>query len=480
MRSKILFVILIVSVQLSTAGSIQINTEKSTFLYGTKASSVEGDFDSHKGRFMPWKGNASLAWEVLAPTDEQYELYLTANVRKQGKDQNLYLNAGGKEYSITLSPTSGPYPGERNFERIQLPFKLSLKEGTQNISLATRGLSGDDIMLDFRSVELVPVSAKAKIIAEYKRAVDSRASVDWMIEAGYGLMFHWTSQSVQPDGSIKPYEEGVNAFDVERFAGMVEATGAGYVFLTIGHAESYCPAPIKSWEKCHPGMTTQRDLIVEIADALAKINIPFLCYINGPLGFNLNVKGSSSPSKKEKLEFVENFNAILAEIGERYKDKLSGYWFDSWYQIFEEFPDVPFEEFHAATKIGNDDRIICLNSWIYPPVTSWQEYWAGEVGKQTIAIPQNGYMVDGPVPDLRYHALMILEKGGWVQKTAKEIDPHFDAEELSRYIQDCRKNGGAVTINIAIYQDGTIGSKSLDVMKEVKDRVRRSLPQKVR
>jgi hypothetical protein len=93
-----------------------------------------------------------------------------------------------------------------------------------------------------------------------------------------------------------------------------------------------------------------------------------------------------------------------------------------------------------------------------------------------IALPKKGYMVDGPVPDLRYQALMILEKGGWVQKTTEEIDPHFHAEPLSRYILDCQKNGGAVTINLSIFQDGTIGRKSLEVMKEVKSRVRPSLP----
>jgi len=79
---------------------------------------------------------------------------------------------------------------------------------------------------------------------EEERARNARASVDWLVEAGYGLMFHWTSQSVQPDGSIKPYKDAVEEFDVERFAAMVEETGAGYVLLTIGHAESYCPAPI--------------------------------------------------------------------------------------------------------------------------------------------------------------------------------------------------------------------------------------------
>jgi hypothetical protein len=33
-------------------------------------------------------------------------------------------------------------------------------------------------------------------------------------------------------------------------------------------------------------------------------------------------------------------------------------------------------------------------------------------------------------------------------------------------------NGGAVTINMGIFQDGTVGEKALDVMKQVRKNVR--------
>ncbi len=34
------------------------------------------------------------------------------------------------------------------------------------------------------------------------------------------------------------------------------------------------------------------------------------------------------------------------------------------------------------------------------------------------------------------------------------------------------ENGGAVTINMSIYQDGTVGEKALQVMREVKELIR--------
>jgi alpha-L-fucosidase len=275
-------------------------------------------------------------------------------------------------------------------------------------------------------------------------------------------MFHYTSQSVNPDGSSLPYEKAIDQFDVDKFAEMVSETWAGYIIFTIGHAQQYCPAPIASWEKCHPGMTTKRDLIAEMANALNKKGIRLILYMNS--------YGTAKFGRVDNLEFYNTFTDILKEFGDRYKEKVAGYWFDCWYQIFEGFPDIPFEDFFKACKTGNKDRIICLNSWIYPSVSPWQEYWAGEVASP-VTLPVNGHMVDGPVNDLRYQALLIMEPY-WVQQRPDHPDPRFKAGELSQYIHDCMANGGAVTINMGIFQDGTVGEKALDVMKQVRKIIR--------
>ena len=448
---------------------IPIEADRSTLIYCTETSLVKGDLIMVGGDNMECKGNHELSWNIHVTEAGNYELFIIANVRKEIIEKNISFKTDKSIINFDLKPTEGPFMGGRNFQRIKISSDIFLKKGEQSVSLSTFGITSEDILYDFRALELVPVSAKNKIEVETKRAIASRASVGWLKETGYGLMFHWTSQSVQPDGTIKSYEDAVNAFDVKKFANMVEETGAGYVIFTIGHAESYCPAPIKSWEKVHPGHTTQRDLIEEIATALNSKGIKLICYINGPLGFNLPVK--TEPSTEEKQAFISNFKNILSEMGKRYENKIAGYWFDSWYQIFERFPQVPFEEFNKAVKIANKDRIYCLNSWIYPSVTPWQEYWAGEVASP-IELPENGYMKDGPVPDLPYQALLIMEPY-WVQEKAEMPEPRFSSEKLGKYIEDCMENGGAVTINMGIYQDGTVGEKALEVMREVKIKVKK-------
>ena len=65
-------------------------------------------------------------------------------------------------------------------------------------------------VLAFRSLELTPVAAKAHIEAERQEALRARASTEWLAKAGYGLMFHWTSQSIGKDGTHKPYAQAVD------------------------------------------------------------------------------------------------------------------------------------------------------------------------------------------------------------------------------------------------------------------------------
>ena len=316
-----------------------------------------------RGAYFPWIGDASLRWEVDVPEKDDYEVYLTANVTEAGDGTKITIEAGGRQADFTIFETSGPFPGGENFkiqealnfERKKLSGSIPLEAGKQIITVSTSGIEKEEVLFHIRGIELLPVSKKEMIAAEEARAISARASFDWMAETGYGLMFHWTSGTPQRDGSRKSFEEAVNDFDVEKFVNMVEETGAGYVIFPIGHAESYCPAPIESWERIHPGQTTKRDLIEELANALNERDIRLICYINGPLAFEYPKRVEITPEIVQN--FVANFKDILPELGMRYKDKIAGYWFDT--MILK----IPFEDFFHAAKVGNKDRLICLNAF---------------------------------------------------------------------------------------------------------------------
>jgi hypothetical protein len=61
----------------------------------------------------------------------------------------------------------------------------------------------------------------------------------------------------------------------------------------------------------------------------------------------------------------------------------------------------------------------------------------------------------------------------WVRQKVEMPRPRYDAQTLGDYIRQCMKNGGAVTINLGIYQDGPVDPKAVDMLNEVRQRIRR-------
>jgi hypothetical protein len=65
--------------------------------------------------------------------------------------------------------------------------------------------------------------------------------------------------------------------------------------------------------------------------------------------------------------FINNWCAIMREIGERYDDGCVYYPLN---------PD--FRALGWAAKAGNPGRVICCNPWIWPRFTDFQDYFCGE------------------------------------------------------------------------------------------------------
>jgi len=460
--------LLVLAALVSSAGAAQVGPvampvkgDAPISLYGGGAASRDDCVRRQAGDSFHWKGSGQITWKVQVDRAGGYEVALNHAAEPGAVGLHVQISSGSSRVEYTMAKTKGVF-GNKSYEMTSIKDRLHLEAGTQSITLSIPNAPQAMDVLDSRSLELIPVAAKAAIEADRQEARRARASTEWLVKAGYGLMFHWTSQSIGKDGTHKPYAQAVDDFDVKRFAEMVEATGAGYVFLTIGHAESYCPGPIKAWEKYHPGKTTRRDLIAEMADALSAKGIKLMCY--------LNAASLTRYPKTGEEEFTRIMTEIVTEFGEHYKEKVAGYWFDCCYQAKEKYPGFSFREFFKTCKAGNPSRVVTLNSWLYPNVSEWQEFWAGEVGSP-VGLPVNGTTPkNGPGAGLRYHALLLMEPY-WVQDRVQMPKPQFTAQRLGDYVSQCKAKGGAVTINLGIYQDGTVDPNAANVLKEVHKRI---------
>jgi len=433
---------------------------------------------------LRWVGRGDVTWRVNVPEPSDYEVALCYAANELAEGAQFEIISADSKITGKIHKTNGIYkdrpishgnpidrPYLRNYERVPLKEVLHLPAGTSSITIhVTEPRSGD--VMDFRSMELTPVAAKENIAAEKEQAKRSRASTDWFVEAKYGVMFHWTDTSQPRRGPKKPYAEAVRDFDVEAFADMVKETGAGYVLFTLNHAHPHCPAPIASWEKVHPGWTTQRDLVGEMANALNKRGIKLMLYLASHLiGKPDDMSESTFLRRMVNVRFPkggldeERHVKILTEIGQRYGKKLAGYWFDGWDLIPEQHPSLSFERLFKAAKVGNPARIISYNFWFFPDETPWQEFWAGEIDGP-LKPPTGRYIEYAAGHGLQRHSLIMLE-GAWCHdKPNAEIEsPIYSAEELINFVKSHTAKGGVVTINLCVYQDGTIGKESLKVMQ---------------
>jgi hypothetical protein len=419
------------------------------------------------------KDSSRIKWNVTVPQEGEYDLFISCAVPDRAF--HLEVSSGPSSVKTDLKLTEGVYREGGwffNFEKERLHGRLHLTRGINPVTLQVSGAERD-AMLRLRCLEVLPESAQAEMTAAEESARAHRASTDWFVKAGYGAMFHWTDFTQPRDGMKKPYPEAVTAFDVDTFARLMSEIGAAYVIFTLNHAHPHCPAPIQAWEAIHPGWTTRRDLIGDIADVLEKRGIRFLLYINSPVLTMLGDIGTTGLYKLtcSEEQFTEIHKNVLTEIGSRYRDNLAGYWFDSWYQSLAAYPDVPIEAIYRYCKVGNPARITAFNFWIFPVLTPWQDYWAGELNALQNPF-ESRYIQRGAGTGFQAHGMVSMLES-WVHSETGPIPPpQFSTEDLIAHVKANMEHQAVTTINIGIYQDGTIEQSSLDMMRQLRRAIR--------
>jgi alpha-L-fucosidase len=445
-------------------------------LYGATAAAIEGNAKLDNLKIsVNCKDSSRIKWNVTAPEEGEYDLFISCAV----PSSKFHLEVISGRSSAKADPriTEGVYRSTEdgwyfNFEKKRLDGRLHLTRGINPVTLQVSGADADEVV-HLRCLEVLPLSASSEITTAEESAHAHRASTDWLVKAGYGVMFHWTDFTQPREGTKKPYPDAVDAFDVNAFASLLEEIGAGYVIFTLNHAHPHCPAPIHAWEAVHPGWTTKRDLIGDIAVALDKRGIRLILYINSPVLTNFGKTGETGLYELtfSEEQFTEIHKNVLSEIGSRYGEKLAGYWFDSWYQSLAAYPDVPIEAIYRYCKVGNPNRITAFNFWIFPVLTPWQDYWAGELNSLQNTF-ESRYIRKGAGTGFQAHGMLSMLQS-WVHSETGPIPPpEFSTEDLIAYVKANMEHQAVTTINIGIYQDGTIEQSSLDMMRQLRRAIR--------
>ncbi|MBT2161514.1 alpha-L-fucosidase [Zobellia barbeyronii] len=410
-------------------------------------------------------GKHSLSWEVNVPSSGNY----TVTAEILGKNTNIELLCNGEKRNVKVQ--------SEDWSRLNLG-NIQLKKGSNKIELKIQS----DEIIKVSALELTRPTIEEQIIDE---ALSVRQDLDWFKDAGYGLMFQWTNRATPKEGmKIKDWEQKINDFDVQQFANMVEETGAAYVIWSITWGQQYISAPITSLDKLIEGRTTKRDLLGEMADQLHAKGIKLIFYYH--YGYDcyhskdpawLNVAGGY---EADKTRLYKNVNEIIAEVGNRYGDKLNGWFFDGGQRYYDSRFDgtqegvlsASFKEMSEAARRGNEQRVLTYNSWILPRVTEYQDFYSGE-GLQRFENLDEGKFVDGKHKGLMAHTCFPLEeRWGHIDFNTPIKKSKYSVEELSKYVKNAQHNRYPLSINLEMYEDGSVSGESLKLLKELREIVR--------
>lgn len=427
---------------------------------------------SHHGKFFiqGWQRPAQQAeWKVTVGEAADYAVQVLVN-RSGNQELRLEVTAAGNTLTGTLPPDA------RRWQRIALPGTLAFPAGESSVNLRlapAAGSAGFDAQI--HAVELVRPAVRNTL---HQKALALRADTTWFQQARYGIMLHWTKQSMPRQGDPKPYAQAVADFDVEGFADQMRRTGAGFVVLTTSHAMLYFPAPLASLDKILPGRTSQRDLVADLAAALGKRGIKLMLYYHLGASDDGEWLKASGFWETDTSRCFGNWQAIIAEAGERYQDKLAGWWFDDGSTSYY-YRSAPWEKLCRAAKAGFAQRLVAFNPWELNSPTEFQDFFTGEGFadprgyNELLVRGGNGRYPSGTHQGLQASACLIAE-GDWVhnRKDTAIGNPRWNPEQLAGLLKGFAEYGSVPLFNLEIYQDGAVSPATVDLLHAARELVK--------
>jgi hypothetical protein len=429
-----------------------------------------------KPEVVGWtRSDQSLRWTIDVPAGDVYAVNVLLD-QTSGPALDLRVAAGGASVSSPFRPDP-----RGSWSRSPLEQPLPLAKGRTEVTLHVAPRApGEPFAVEVLAVELVRPAVRDVL---HEEAMALRADARWMPRSGYGVMFHWTKRTMPRSGPAKPYSDAVAAFDVERFADEAASTGAGFVVLTTAHSDQYFPAPIRALERVLPGRTTRRDLVADLIDALEKRSIRLVLYYHlGPIE-DPEWARATGLFETDSRRLFDNWQAIVGEVGERYREKLAGWWLDDGIgNYYYRSPD--WAALDRAAKRGFPGRVVCFNSWKHTSATEFQDYHCGEelvpdganafLNRDgsfggTLVAGGDGRITAGAFAGLQAVATFEMESE-WVhlERDTEAAPPRRSPDELAKVIRQLQTYGATPIVNMLIYQDGRISPRSLASMRETR------------
>ena len=308
------------------------------------------------------------------------------------------------------------------------------------------------------------------------------SAIPWMQEGPFGLMVHWLSHTQPRQGhGIADWDDKVSAFNLDHFWSQVRETGARWLIFPFGQNTGLYCSPNSFLDTHFPGLCSKRDLFREIAQRAKEVGLRMIAYLPSeadaqPAETRRFWEWDSHP--RDKSRFQRKYMEFIRAYAESHGELIDGWWFDGCYNAIEN-PYLrtrtwhngrfDYAEWAAASRAGNPNAVIAMNFGVddrYP--FREQDYLAGECNDLTAHKCETA-LVDG----MQWHALLWIDCCWIHAKCPGPIDPpRFSLDDLHAFVQGAHTNGGGVTLNAGIYEDGTIAEASVSQLGMLASRMR--------
>lgn len=179
------------------------------------------------------------------------------------------------------------------------------------------------------------------------------------------------SQTVDKGYTAAEWNAAVDSFNVPTFADQVANTGAKNILLMLGQNTGYYNSPNAAYEQyagVAPGTrASNRDLPMEIADALAAKGIGMYLYLPEDVGWGdtaaANHFGLTSQAVANWVvdaNFTPKWNAVIKEWADRYGSKVKGWFFDG-YEIRWGVTSTMANTYRSTCLAANPCAVVTFN-----------------------------------------------------------------------------------------------------------------------
>ncbi|MEI7423887.1 MAG: alpha-L-fucosidase [Prolixibacteraceae bacterium] len=293
----------------------------------------------------------------------------------------------------------------------------------------------------------------------------SQQRASWM-QGKWGIMTHyladWRSQTDTIQMDITKWNKMIDHFDTEGLAKQIAATGATYYILTIGQNSGYYLSPNAKYDKLtgiKPSKCSRRDLITDMAKALARYKIKLIAYLpSGAPGQDKEacsaLEWQNNKQPVPNKEFQLKWEQVIREWSLRWGNQIAGWWFDGCYwpnTMYREAEAPNFASFAAAARAGNPNNIVAFNAGVYPRVhsiTQFEDYTAGEINDpENVVIKFND---NGTMDGCQFHILTYLGQ------TWGKGNPRYTDEQVINCSKNIIKASGVITWDCPVLPSGLI------------------------